>query len=64
MSGASATEQAAYLAHHPDLYTATADGRARIAIRDGAVSLASILVAPGLGVAVEADWAALSPLAG
>lgn len=64
MSGASATEQAAYLAHHPDLYTATADGRARIAIRDGAVSLASILAAPGLGVAVEADWATLSPLAG
>lgn len=64
MSGASAAEQAAYLAHHPDLYTATADGRARIAIRNGAVSLTSVLAAPGLGVAVEADWAALAPLAG
>lgn len=64
MSGASAAEQAAYLAHHPDLYSATADRRARIAIRNGAVSLASVLAAPGLGVAVEADWAALSPLAG
>lgn len=64
MSGASAAEQAAYLAHHPDLYSATADGRARIAIRNGAVSLASVLAAPGLGVAVEADWANLAPLAG
>jgi hypothetical protein len=61
MAGAPVAEQAHFLAAHPDLYR-DVRGRARLAIRDGAVSLASIAAAPGLGSAVEPDWAAMTPM--
>jgi hypothetical protein len=59
MAGAPAAEQARFLAAHPDLYR-DADGRARLAIRDGAVSLESLAAAPGLGSTVEPDWSAMT----
>ena len=59
MAGAPEAEQARFLAAHPDLY-ARAGGRTRLAIRDGAVSLASVTAAPGLGSAVEPDWSAMT----
>jgi hypothetical protein len=58
MAGAPAGEQARFLAAHPDLYR-DVGGRARLAIRDGAVALESIAAAPGLGSAVEPDWSAM-----
>jgi hypothetical protein len=61
MAGAPAAEQAAFLAAHPDLYRG-ADGHARLDIRDGAVSLATVTAAAGLGSAVEPDWSAMSPM--
>jgi hypothetical protein len=61
MAGAPAPERARFLAAHPDLYR-DADGRARLAIRDGSVSLASLAAAPGLGAAVEPDWSAMMPM--
>jgi hypothetical protein len=61
MAGAPGAEQAGFLAAHPDLYR-DVRGRARLAIRDGAVSLATIAAAPGLGSAVEPDWAAMTPM--
>jgi hypothetical protein len=50
MTGAPQNEENAFLSAHPDLYTRAPNGRVRLAIRDGAVSLASIARAPGLGV--------------
>jgi hypothetical protein len=61
MAGAPAVEQTRFLAAHPDLYQPSG-GRARLSIRDGAVSLRSITATPGLGSAVEPDWSAMSPL--
>ena len=61
MAGAPEAEQARFLAAHPDLYR-RAGGRARARIRDGAVSLASVTAAPGLGSAVEPDWSAMTPM--
>jgi hypothetical protein len=61
MAGAPAAEQARFLAAHGDLYR-DALGRARLAIKDGAVSLATVTAAPGLGSAVEPDWAAMTPM--
>jgi hypothetical protein len=61
MAGAPLAEQQAFLAAHGDLYT-SADGRARLAITNGQLSLASMLAAPGLGSAVEPDWAAMDNL--
>jgi hypothetical protein len=58
MAGAPQAEQDAFLAAHGDLYARAPNGRARLAIRDGAVSLAS-LDTPGLGVAVMPDWTAM-----
>ena len=46
MAGAPEGEQRAFLAAHGDLYRDDA-GRARLAIRDGALSLGSVLAAPG-----------------
>ncbi|WP_085024774.1 enolase C-terminal domain-like protein [Ensifer aridi] len=58
MAGAPASEQAAYLAAHGDLYE-NGNGRARLAIKAGEISFASVLRAAGLGSAVEPDWAAM-----
>ncbi|WP_018238387.1 enolase C-terminal domain-like protein [Ensifer sp. BR816] len=59
MAGAPMPEQAAYLAAHSDLYD-NAAGRARLAIRNGEISFASVMRATGLGSAVEPDWAAMA----
>ncbi|WP_026622444.1 hypothetical protein M728_003240 [Ensifer sp. WSM1721] len=58
MAGAPASEQAAYLAAHGDLYE-SGNGRVRLAIKKGEISFASVLKAVGLGSAVEPDWAAV-----
>ncbi|MFD2265105.1 mandelate racemase [Lacibacterium aquatile] len=61
MAGADQREQEAFLTAHADLYQAS-NGRTRLAIQGGSVSLKSLLAAPGLGSAVGPDWAALAPL--
>jgi hypothetical protein len=58
MAGAPQAEQDAFLAAHADLYD-RADGRARLAIKDGRISLASINRAHGLASAVIPDWNAM-----
>jgi hypothetical protein len=58
MAGATQAEQDAFLSRHGDLYARAPNGRVRLAIRDGAVSLTS-LDTPGLGVAVMPDWRAM-----
>lgn len=60
MAGAPQAEQDAFLAKHPDLYARAPGGRARVAIRDGAIAIGS-LETPGLGVAVMPDWRAMQP---
>jgi hypothetical protein len=59
MAGAPAGEQEAFLSAHPDLYHRGADGRARLAIRDGAVALGSLAATPGLAVGVMPDFNAM-----
>jgi hypothetical protein len=59
MAGAPAAEQDAFLAAHPDLYHRAAGGRARLAIRDGAVALGSLAATPGLAVGVMPDFNAM-----
>lgn len=54
-------EQQRYAAAHPDLYTTGPDGRVRLKIENGSVSLASLTV-PGLGVATDPDWDSLTRL--
>ncbi|MEH6728472.1 MAG: mandelate racemase, partial [Hyphomicrobiales bacterium] len=54
-------EQQRYAAAHPDLYTTDPDGRVRLRIENGSVSLASLTV-PGLGVATDPDWDSLTRL--
>jgi hypothetical protein len=61
MAGAPPAEQDAYLSAHGDLYRRAADGRARLLIRGGAVSLRSIAQTNGLATAVMPDWRAMSP---
>jgi hypothetical protein len=61
MAGAPQAEQDAYLSAHGDLYQRATDGRARLLIRGGAVSLRSIAQTNGLGTAVMPDWRAMSP---
>lgn len=56
MAGAPQAEQDAYLAAHGDLYRRAANGRARLNIQNGALSLRSIGEAHGLGSAVMPDW--------
>jgi L-alanine-DL-glutamate epimerase-like enolase superfamily enzyme len=63
MGSAPPGEQADFLNSHPDLYARAPQGHARLTITDGAVSLTSLLAAPGLGSAASPDWSALSPLA-
>lgn len=62
MAGAPEAEQAAYLAHHADLYQA-GNGSPRLAIRQGRVALGSVANAAGLGSSVLPDLAAMVPLA-
>jgi hypothetical protein len=59
MAGAPTAEQEAFLTSHPDLYHRAADGRARLAIRDGAVALGSLAATPGLAVGVMPDFNAM-----
>ena len=61
MAGAPQSEQAAFLSQHGDLYRATPDGRARLNIRGGAVSLETVAQAHGLGCSVIPDWSAMTP---
>jgi hypothetical protein len=66
MAGAPEEEQLRFLAKHPDLYRRDErrrDGRVRLAIRDGAIALGS-LVTPGLGVGVMPDWSAMQAMEG
>jgi L-alanine-DL-glutamate epimerase-like enolase superfamily enzyme len=56
MAGAPLAEQAAFLDKHADLYRRAPDGRARLNIRDGVVSLESIGRAAGLASAVVPDF--------
>jgi len=60
MAGASQAEQEAFLAAHGDLYRRAANGRVRLHIQDGAVSLKSIAGAPGLATAAMPDWNAMT----
>jgi hypothetical protein len=59
MAGAPQAEQDAYLAAHGDLYKRAGNGRARLDIKDGAVSLRSIGRVKGLATAVMPDWSAM-----
>ncbi len=61
MAGAPQAEQNTYLAAHGDLYRRAENGRARLNIHNGVVSLRSIAQANGLGSAVLPDWGAMSP---
>ncbi len=61
MAGAPAAEQARFAAAHPDLYRLDG-GRARLAIRDGRIAVAS-LATPGLAAGAAPDWHAMRPLA-
>jgi hypothetical protein len=66
MAGAPEEEQLRFLTRHPDLYRRDErrrDGRVRLAIRDGALALGS-LVTPGLGVGVMPDWSAMQAMEG
>ncbi len=59
MARAPMAEQAAYLAAHGDLYE-NAAGRARLAIRNGEITFASVLRATGLGCVIEPDWTSMA----
>jgi hypothetical protein len=61
MAGAPQHEQDAFLASHPDLYTRAENGRVRLAIRDGAVSLVLLARTPGLAVGAMPDFSAMHP---
>jgi len=61
MAGAPQAEQDAFLAAHGDLYARAANGRARLSIRNGDISLRSIGQASGLASAVMPDWSAMRP---
>jgi len=58
--GAGREEQRHFLAAHPGLY-ATSHGGVRLAIRDGAIDIAS-LDTPGFAGVVEPDWSTLEPM--
>ena len=57
LSGLSITEQAAWLAAHPDLYTRD-DGLVRVRITQGRLAIASLATA-GFAAAAEPDWSSL-----
>jgi len=60
MAGAPQAEQDAFLATHGDLYRRAANGRVRLNIQNGAVSLVSIRQAAGLATAAWPDWNAMT----
>ena len=60
MQGAPAHEQRSFVHAHPDLYTSS-DGHARLAIRNGSLSLRS-LDCVGFACAAEIDWDAMTPM--
>jgi hypothetical protein len=60
MAGAPPAEQDAFLFAHGDLYRRAANGRVRLHIQNGAVSLASIARANGLASAAWPDWDAMT----
>jgi L-alanine-DL-glutamate epimerase-like enolase superfamily enzyme len=60
MAGASQAEQDAFAFAHGDLYRRAANGRTRLHIQDGVVSLRSIAQANGLASAVMPDWSTMS----
>ena len=60
MAGAPQVEQDAFLSAHGDLYRRTANGRARLRIQDGLVSLRSIAQANGLATTIMPDWRAMN----
>jgi len=62
MTGAPPDEEDAFLSAHPDLYTRSPSGRVRLAICNGAVSLASIARTPGLGVGPMPEFTAMPDL--
>jgi hypothetical protein len=59
MAGASLAEQEAFRAAHPALYS-RAEGRVRLAIRDGRANLASLHAMPGLAVGPTPDFEAMT----
>lgn len=61
MAGAPQSEQDAFLKAHGDLYARAANGRARLSIVNGDISLRSIAQASGLASAVMPDWSAMRP---
>ncbi|MFA6266353.1 MAG: mandelate racemase [Pseudolabrys sp.] len=63
MAGAPQAEQDAFLAAHGDLYARAANGRARLSIVKGDISLRSIAQAHGLATMVKPDWSAMKPSA-
>lgn len=60
--GAPLAEQQRYASAHGDLYATGKNGRVRLKIENGSVSLASLSV-PGLAVATQPDWDSLKKLA-
>jgi hypothetical protein len=60
MAGAPQAEQDAFVSAHGDLYRRAANGRARLHIQDGVVSLRSIAQANGLATAIMPDWRVMS----
>jgi hypothetical protein len=60
MAGATQAEQDAFLAAHGDLYAGAANGRVRLAIRGGDISLRTIGRAGGLATAVMPDWKSMT----
>ena len=63
MAGAPQAEQDEYLSRHGDLYARATNGRARLAIVKGDLSLRTIGAANGLATAVIPDWTAMKPSA-
>lgn len=63
MAGAPQAEQDAFLSRHGDLYARAANGRVRLSIKNGDISLRSIGQATGLASAVMPDWSAMQPSA-
>jgi hypothetical protein len=59
MAGAKEVEQGAFLAAHPQLY-ARANGRVRLAIREGRAALGSLHTTPGLAVGPFPDFSAMT----
>jgi hypothetical protein len=59
MTGAPRAEEDAFLGAHPDLYHRARNGRLRLTIRDGAISIGS-LDTPGLGAGPMPDFTAMN----